>query len=40
MRHGPVEMAGGWDDDMIERDEDSADELEHNASELRRLMPY
>jgi hypothetical protein len=41
MRNGPVELQEG---DTVEKNngdgEDSVDELEYNASELRRLMPY
>jgi len=44
MRHGPVELLEGWKGDMVEENngdaEESTDELEYNASELRRLMPY
>ena len=43
MRKGLDEMLEGWEEEMEEKDkyeEDSTDELEYNASELRRLMPY
>jgi hypothetical protein len=43
MRKGLDEMLEGWVEERGESDgesDDSADELEYNASELRRLMPY
>lgn len=43
MRKGLDEMLDGWEEETAEKDkheEDSTDELEYNASELRRLMPY
>jgi hypothetical protein len=43
MRKGLDECLEGWEEDIVAKDEDkenSGDELEYNASELRRLMPY
>lgn len=41
-RKGLDEMLEGWEEEerMNEDSEDSGDEIEHNAKELRRLMPY
>lgn len=44
LRRGLDEVLEGWEigDDDFKGDEsdESADEIEHNAKELRRLMPY
>ena len=42
-RKGLDEFLEGWEEDMAAQEEDGedgADELEYNANELRRLMPY
>ena len=43
MRKGLDEMLEGWMEDgagKAQDDEMAEDEIEHNARELRRLMPY
>lgn len=44
LRRGLDEVLEGWEieGDVSKGDEsdESADEIEHNAAELRRLMPY
>jgi hypothetical protein len=43
MRNDLDELLEGWIDESAEKNEEiesDEDELEYNASELRRLMPY